>query len=314
MMLTQFRILYPQGGVISELVTIDHGKYIVRVLIKVGSITLGTGLAGANTIEEAEDAARNRALGLLKLDSISWNPNNLNTSQTQENHNSGTIATKVKTNESSFSSKVPNISVVAQTHSETLLSEQQVPVATSVKVPQTSILEASSSKPSAFIETTTSKSSVQVLSVSSINEIVTEPVEKVFFKPSLVEENSTSPNEKLAELMEEVSPRSSQVQETFISTPEIGKISTPTTIISQELPDVSSSKDQSHLTTIEEPLEFSEIIARSNVEMKRLGWTKVQGREYLIQTYGKRSRQVLSDEELLEFLDYLQSLPTPSQT
>ncbi|XTZ20497.1 MAG: hypothetical protein ACQZ3M_03300 [cyanobacterium endosymbiont of Rhopalodia fuxianensis] len=58
-MLTKFRILYPQGGVISELVAIDHGKYIVRVLINVGSTTLGTGLAGTNTIEEAEDAAGN---------------------------------------------------------------------------------------------------------------------------------------------------------------------------------------------------------------------------------------------------------------
>ncbi|XTZ10921.1 MAG: hypothetical protein ACQZ3N_03380, partial [cyanobacterium endosymbiont of Rhopalodia yunnanensis] len=74
-MLTKFRILYPQSGVISELVAIDHGKYIVRVLIKVGSTTSGAGLAGANTVEEAEDAARNRALELLKLDSVSLNQN-----------------------------------------------------------------------------------------------------------------------------------------------------------------------------------------------------------------------------------------------
>ena len=62
----------------------------------------------------------------------------------------------------------------------------------------------------------------------------------------------------------------------------------------------------------EEMLDFSEIIARSNVELKRLKWTTEQGRDYLIRTYGKRSRQVLSDEELLEFLRHLESLPTPS--
>ncbi|BAP18405.1 hypothetical protein [cyanobacterium endosymbiont of Epithemia turgida] len=45
----------------------------------------------------------------------------------------------------------------------------------------------------------------------------------------------------------------------------------PTTIIRQELPDVSSSKEKSPLTKIEEPLEFSEIIARSNTEIKCLG-------------------------------------------
>ncbi|XTZ20498.1 MAG: hypothetical protein ACQZ3M_03305, partial [cyanobacterium endosymbiont of Rhopalodia fuxianensis] len=71
--------------------------------------------------------------------------------------------------------------------------------------------------------------------ISNIDEIINEPVEKVFLKPSLVEEHFTSPNVKLAEPMEDVSPSSSQVQETFISTSEIGKISTSMTIISQEL-------------------------------------------------------------------------------
>jgi hypothetical protein len=60
-----------------------------------------------------------------------------------------------------------------------------------------------------------------------------------------------------------------------------------------------------------EVMDFSEIITQSDVELKRLGWTSEQGRNYLIETYGKRSRQLLSDEELLEFLHYLQSQPTP---
>lgn len=56
-----------------------------------------------------------------------------------------------------------------------------------------------------------------------------------------------------------------------MSTPEIGKISMPTIIIRQELPYVSSSEEESPLTKIEESLEFSEIIARYNTEIKRLG-------------------------------------------
>ena len=43
--------------------------------------------------------------------------------------------------------------------------------------------------------------------------------------------------------------------------------------------------------------------------MKRLSWTKEQGRDYLLSTYGKRSRLHLSDPELLEFLEYLENLP-----
>ncbi|NJL82435.1 MAG: hypothetical protein HC890_04765 [Chloroflexaceae bacterium] len=45
--------------------------------------------------------------------------------------------------------------------------------------------------------------------------------------------------------------------------------------------------------------------------MKRLQWTSEDGRRYLLQTYGKRSRQLLSDEELLEFWQYLKGQPNP---
>ncbi|MGB5768248.1 MAG: hypothetical protein WBM32_00005, partial [Crocosphaera sp.] len=73
-MLTQFRKHYPQGSLVSELVTIDHGKYIVRVLLKNNDIILGTGLAADNTIEIAEDRAIERALKSLKLENKSLQP------------------------------------------------------------------------------------------------------------------------------------------------------------------------------------------------------------------------------------------------
>jgi hypothetical protein len=62
------------------------------------------------------------------------------------------------------------------------------------------------------------------------------------------------------------------------------------------------------------PVDLSEIIAHTDVELKRLGWTNAQGRRYLEQTYGKRSRQHLSDTELMEFLDYLKTQPVPSKS
>ncbi|MEM9137217.1 MAG: hypothetical protein AAGB01_07700 [Cyanobacteria bacterium P01_F01_bin.42] len=54
-----------------------------------------------------------------------------------------------------------------------------------------------------------------------------------------------------------------------------------------------------------EPIDLSDVIAQTDIELKRLGWTHVQGRKFLEQTYGKRSRQQLTDSELLEFLEYL---------
>lgn len=62
------------------------------------------------------------------------------------------------------------------------------------------------------------------------------------------------------------------------------------------------------------PVDLSDIIAHTDVELKRLGWTNAQGRRYLEQTYHKRSRQHLSDTELMEFLDYLKMQPAPSKS
>ena len=57
-------------------------------------------------------------------------------------------------------------------------------------------------------------------------------------------------------------------------------------------------------------INLNEIIAQTDVEMERLGWTPPQGREFLIQNYNKRGRTLLTEEELLDFLQHLQSQPT----
>ena len=58
------------------------------------------------------------------------------------------------------------------------------------------------------------------------------------------------------------------------------------------------------------PIDLSDIITQTSVELKRLGWSDTRGRSYLQRTYGKRSRQQLTDEELLDFLHYLQAQPS----
>jgi len=60
------------------------------------------------------------------------------------------------------------------------------------------------------------------------------------------------------------------------------------------------------------PVDLSDIIAQTDVELRRLGWGVNEGRTYLEQTYGKRSRHDLTDEELLAFLLHLESQPNPS--
>jgi len=50
-----------------------------------------------------------------------------------------------------------------------------------------------------------------------------------------------------------------------------------------------------------------DVLEHISTELKRVGWTNTQGRDYLIKTYGKRSRQQLSETELWDFLIHLRS-------
>jgi|GEM_PF-3772237 len=89
--------------------------------------------------------------------------------------------------------------------------------------------------------------------------------------------------------------------------PRILLAESPVTSYTQKKLETDTNKTSSTAS----PIDFSDIIARTNVELKRLGWTNQQGRDYLLQTYGKRSRQLLTDDELLGFLHHLESEPSP---
>jgi hypothetical protein len=73
-------------------------------------------------------------------------------------------------------------------------------------------------------------------------------------------------------------------------------------------------KSPSPLTTVlgeGSPTDDSDLMMKTTLEINRLDWTAQQGRSYLEATYQKRSRQQLTREELLDFLQYLESQPTP---
>ena len=56
------------------------------------------------------------------------------------------------------------------------------------------------------------------------------------------------------------------------------------------------------------PINLSDVIAQTDIELRRLGWSVETGRDYLEKTYDKRSRHELSEEELIQFLCHLESL------
>lgn len=87
---------------------------------------------------------------------------------------------------------------------------------------------------------------------------------------------------------------------------------------SDSIKDATESRPSSPTPAVDVSLasaiDLSDAIAQTTVELKRLGWTNTKGRNHLEQVYGKRSRQQLTDAELLDFLSYLEAQPSPSQT
>jgi hypothetical protein len=61
----------------------------------------------------------------------------------------------------------------------------------------------------------------------------------------------------------------------------------------------------------EPPLSVTDMIPLINMELKRLTWSREKGRDCIIELYNNRSSSLLSDEELLGLLRYLQTQPTP---
>ncbi len=61
-----------------------------------------------------------------------------------------------------------------------------------------------------------------------------------------------------------------------------------------------------------EPEDLSDIIAQTDVQLRRIGWTAKEGREFLEQRFNKKSRHQLNEAELREFLRHLKQQPARS--
>lgn len=248
-MLSEFRVRYPHGSLISELLMLEQGKYLVRALVQNEGVTLATGLAAAETVEQAEDRARSRALAALGI----------------ERESTLTPAPAVsETTDSDLFSKPASIS----SSSEPLRSSE--PESSDFSHAQNNFVEAAQPTP-ASTET----------------------------QPLWWEEEQ--PPQEIAKAEESRSPTRSSKRKKAANTQPLSPSSPsePGEAVSHPTSDSSA------------PLDYSDIIAKTNVELKRLRWTNEQGRKFLEEHYGKRSRQLLDHAELLEFLHYLESQPTP---
>ncbi|MEH2275479.1 MAG: hypothetical protein V7K40_12000 [Nostoc sp.] len=291
-MLAQFQSLYPKGSLISELVQIFQGKYIVRASVQIEGVTRATGMAAAETVEAAEDQARTRALIVLGItnappESVAFTSNPISPAQLNPSLN-----TKGGLNEAAAYSSTKGEDFVSSQWS--VVSDKEISIPPSrVRNIKPEVVTSSNeqygySDADPLSNDTYSQDLGQNFPVTANRELEFDPpVENLEINFDNQVENQTFPAIS-ANNVTPFTPRSYSPQEDV-----------PT-------PSVTGKRKKKA-----EPVDLSDVIAKTDVELQRLGWTPEQGREHLIETYGKRGRTLLTEEELHGFLKYLQSQPDP---
>jgi hypothetical protein len=69
--------------------------------------------------------------------------------------------------------------------------------------------------------------------------------------------------------------------------------------------DIAAKALPSASSTYVPGVDLSDLIAQTDVEIQRLGWTTEMGKDYLARAYGKSARSMLSDPQLRDFLQFL---------
>ncbi len=280
-LISLFRQQYPQGSLCCDLLEIDRGLYIVQARVTIEGIVVATALAAQYPLETAEDMAKERVLNDLNL------------------------TTNLSTPSAPAVKEIPVVPVPPA-------KKEAKPAKQSTKVTP----PAPKPEPPAVViapPTPTAEPTPPIISTPE-PPVVTPPVS---FPPSpdpmpaVVE--TPLPLENVSFYDEEEPGYIHGVDAGSSTDDPPGDVNgLPLPLVMDSPPSAAPEPEaEEPANTNEEPMDFSEIIARSNLELKRLGWTSEQGRNYLLQTYGKRSRQLLSDEQLIEFLAYLEQQPTP---
>ena len=261
---------YPDSSLVAEFLTYAANEYAVRVLVKVGDRILSTGMAAASDLEQAEDRARMRAIAALGIDEF----NHLLPSSTE-----------------AIALAHPH----PTTKTPTPKSPRPKPLKP-IKAPQPS----SSSDPSSPVPPLDH-------SGSSNSQGSENPPE------------NGNPSPVQAPLSFHEYPSSDASDGPPIATPVSGQqLASQSTEPPLPLAHASNGTQTLQATPDSHPEEHSlsltkgnqvnlvDAIAKTSVEMQRLGWDIHQGREHLLVTYGKRSRGELNDDELLDFLHFLE--------
>jgi hypothetical protein len=285
-LLSQFQARYPIGCLSAELLTIHQEQYVIRAVIQLGSQTLATAMAENANLEAAEDRAKLRVLEAVLGPNLASAP--------------------------AAASSGLNLGQPIQT--EPVLT----PVQPLPGQPLSQPLHTSQPDAPALLQTASTSISPAFGSIDAATQVspVAHPAsayaEHLSPGPSWEAEfQSVTQLNPPAESSIEPEPVKGSVSSLRTSKAERASKRSTEPVLEQPVPQLP---EQPVGQTAVEPADRSEEIMRIGIEMKRLGWSTEQGREYLKRTYGKSSRSKLDDAELLDFLHYLEMQSSPLQT
>ncbi len=294
-MLNEFRQAYPRVSLISELINIYQGKYLVRVLVIVDDVTLATGLAAEDTLEMAEDRARLRALGAISFEATLPQ----GASRPVVSHQPSAALSGVSGGSRSHSSprNRPQISDRPQSHDlASLEASQAIPKhlpsnygTSGIADPREEWLVSSQD----YYAPPKHQSTSEDMSAWS-----TPPTSFESFDPD---------REFSAISGQAIAPSPSPTQ-----APATADLYSSYPVATARATETMTGEDVPALPSLLSDDERKKKIAQTTLEIQRLGWDNQQGREFLQARYNKRARSQLSDEELLDFLHYLQTQPNPT--
>ncbi|MEG4807074.1 hypothetical protein QUA82_04500 [Microcoleus sp. F8-D3] len=318
-MFAEFRALYPAGQLICELLTVHHGKFVVRCLVQVDGKTLATAMSAAESVEGAEDRARLRAIAVLGFAApdpaiasvdpapvapvapaaavaaippppavpVPVGPTSVPlpvlempvADKLPESHQSNFVKTEAKLNEEPIAPVPEPLPPTVDRGEATGFVPKQLD--------SDAWLSSSYGEPIAQLDVPTGSQSEPLQGAAEVREL--QPI--ALGIPSDAIEDDSDTIAQIDGILKR--QRWNKKTETDCLEQLYGK-SSQRELSSEQLVDL---------------LEYLEIYSRTSEEIKRLGWTANQGKDYLKQGYGKEARHFLNPVELLDFLQYLESLP-----
>ncbi|NJL91066.1 MAG: hypothetical protein HC916_15715 [Coleofasciculaceae cyanobacterium SM2_1_6] len=319
-MLAQLRLQYPDSCLITELLMIKHGKYVVKAEVRMAGLTIATSMGAADTIELAEDRARERVLAVVGL---GVNPVSSPAVIATLRQDSVTIPSPIT------GAVLPEITPPESGNPQLKTPEAmgQNPVAPQGEVPTVVAGSDGSTevKTLKIQETEDQKAESQRLKtpITQIQEpemakgeepkpemisaeFETVAVSQGYTEAPLLTIAPEIPSpEKKPEKSEKVVPL--HVVTNGSIAPQSSQSDQDHSVATLELPEIAPEKPEKVKATPETMPDIKDVMAKTEIEIRRLGWTTQQGRNFLLQRYGKRARTLLSDEELFDFLEYLES-------